>query len=230
MNLNCKNCGAKIEAEHVNLDRLIAKCSACDAVFSFADEFEYAPTPEKAYKKFNVQQPKGMHLEHTGFDLKITRRWFTPMAIFLTFFAVFWNGFIVFWNYQALSMGAWFMSLFSLIHVGVGVFLIYWVLTSYLNRTEIIANMEEVSIQHKPLPWPGNKTLYASNIDQLYCKRKILRGNKSTTVTYEVYAVSDANTSQILVKGLPESEQALFIEQELERYLGIRDRPMKGEL
>jgi hypothetical protein len=32
------------------------------------------------------------------------------------------------------------------------------------------------------------------------------------------------------VSGLAEIEQALFIEQEVERHLGLRDRPMAGEV
>jgi len=35
----CKQSGTEIAADHINLDRLSAKCSVCNAVFSFADQF-----------------------------------------------------------------------------------------------------------------------------------------------------------------------------------------------
>jgi len=36
MHLNCKNCGRSILAKNINLERAIAKCSRCRAVFRFA--------------------------------------------------------------------------------------------------------------------------------------------------------------------------------------------------
>jgi hypothetical protein len=38
------------------------------------------------------------------------------------------------------------------------------------------------------------------------------------------------NVRETLVKGLTDADQALYIEQELERHLRIQDQPVAGEL
>ena len=52
---------------------------------------------------------------------------------------------------------------------------------------------------------------------------------EQSSVTYSVQLVKDGG-QQALVKGLTDSQQALYIEQELERFLKIEDRPVRGEL
>jgi hypothetical protein len=234
MDLTCKRCGAKITADNVNLERMMAKCLECNAVFSFADEFAYAGASEDAYQKFNVAKPKGMQLEILGGEMKITRRWLSPVLFFLLPFCLFWNGFILVFGFSGFLAadqgGTGAFSLCLLPHLAIGLFLAYFVLASLVNVTEIKLSPGEFSIRHGPLPWLGNKRLAASHINQLYCKEKVSHRRRSTSLTYEVHAVTSANTTEKLIAGLNEPEEALFLEQEIERFLGIKDRPVPGEL
>ncbi|TXT35987.1 MAG: hypothetical protein FD138_1138, partial [Planctomycetota bacterium] len=54
-------------------------------------------------------------------------------------------------------------------------------------------------------------------------------GHATTSMQYEVYAVVNGQ-KQKLLGGLHEVDQALFVEQRLERYLGIEDRIVPGEM
>ncbi len=38
MKLTCPECGAHIPADNINVERLVAKCGACDAVFAFGGQ------------------------------------------------------------------------------------------------------------------------------------------------------------------------------------------------
>jgi hypothetical protein len=131
MQVTCKQCGAPIGAEAVNLDRLVAKCAFCNAVFSFADQLEPAERPRPAAERFDVPMPKGFDVQARTGRLRIARKWFS----------------------------------------------------------------------HK----------------------------NSTSTTYEVYAILQDGARQKLLSGLHEIEQALYIEQEIERFLEIEDRPVRGE-
>jgi hypothetical protein len=228
MQLTCKKCGAPVEAENINLDRLLAKCSVCSSVFDFADQVG-EPGKDRSLNTLDVPMPKGFAVNNYGGELTITRRWFGPKFILLTVFALFWNGFMVFWFGIAIAGELWPMALFGLIHAGVGLGLIYYVLTGYFNKTAVTVNMMDVVVKHGPLPYPGNKRLNRTNIKQLYCKEKIRRGKNSTYCSYEVHAVTQDDKHEKLLTGLEESEQALYVEQEIERALGLTDRPVRGE-
>lgn len=230
MHLNCRNCGAEINAGDVNLDRMLAKCNCCNAVFSFDDQFEYADTPEQAYQKFNVEKPRGMQVQAMGGEIKIIRNWFSPVIIFLALFCIVWNGLLLFWFGVAFTSQSWFPAVFVLPHAAVGLGLLYWVLAGIFNITEIQVNGQELSIRHRPLPWPGNKNLFLADISQLYCKEHVTRGRRSSHTTYEVHAVTRDNQRQKLITGLPHTDEALFLEQEIEQFWGIKDRPVQGEL
>jgi hypothetical protein len=65
---------------------------------------------------------------------------------------------------------------------------------------------------------------------QIYCKEHISRGKNGTTTTYQVRAATHAGVQEKLVESLDSSDQALFLEQEIERFLNIKDAPVVGEL
>ena len=48
-------------------------------------------------------------------------------------------------------------------------------------------------------------------------------------MTYEVHLIDRNYKHAKLVTGLPSSEHALYLEQEIERFLHIADRPVRGE-
>jgi hypothetical protein len=87
-----------------------------------------------------------------------------------------------------------------------------------------------LEISHKPIPWLGNKRLKSAELKQIYVKEKIKRNNNNTSVTYEVRAILLNGKSIKIISGLPNSEQALYVEQEIERYIGIEDVKVKGEV
>jgi hypothetical protein len=67
-------------------------------------------------------------------------------------------------------------------------------------------------------------------ITQLFCKEVAKNNKNGQSFHYEVWAVlHDSTTKKVAGAGLS-LEQALFIEQRLERSLGIEDKSVPGEV
>lgn len=227
--LKCPACGSALAAKDLDPARSLAKCAHCGALMSLAP-----PTvgPGGVRARPEIPLPPALRVTELPDGLEIRRRWFTPGVIFLAFFCVAWDGFLVFWYGIAFKTGApLIMSLFPLIHVAVGVGLTYTTLATIFNTTRIRLTWNDLSVTHSPLPWPGNRTIPRQEIDQLYCRRFVHRSSDSgPTTKYEVWMnTTDGKAKKLLGANLDE-QQALFVEQQIERALGIPDRPMAGEV
>jgi len=238
MHVYCTHCHVQIPAEDLNIDTAIARCRSCQAVFSFADALQRdaaarpprPSVPSTAPRgRRDVPLPRGVTLEETGTGLRFVRRWFQWVVLFLIVFCVVWDGFLVFWYTLAFREGApWIMIVFPLGHLAVGAGLTYYVLCMLVNRTIVEVGDGVLSIRHVPLPWRGNRTLPADELDQLYCKQRVHRSRNGSYETYEIYALDKTGQQHKLLSGLPESDDALFLEQQIEKYLHVRDRAVEG--
>ena len=225
MKLSCPSCGAPIKAEDMNLDRMVAKCRACHAVFDFQ------ATAATRTRRDAVPLPSAIQLDARGGELVLTRAWRSPKFYFMAFFCVIWDGFLFFW--YAMTLGTDAPLLFALVpvlHVGAGVWLTYFTLCGFVNRTRIVARSDVLTVRHQPLPWPGARTLPTAELSQLFTVEREHRGKNGTSHTYEVTARVSRGADVKLIAGLPDQEQALFIEQQLEAFLGIHDEPVVGEV
>lgn len=222
-NILCKNCGANIPTENINIQKALAKCSSCDCVFNFDNQIKTTRPSVAMPEKFEVLKLRS--------SLDISYKWYSPMYIFLAFFALFWNGFMAVWYYIALTEGVWMMAAFGILHLAVGVGLIYTVLAGFFNSTHINVTQARLKILHEPLLWRGNQELETSEIDQIFSKMQVNRGkNGSTSLTYHLCMVDVSGKHIKLLTNLETPEQALFLEQELEKFLGIEDKKVAGEL
>jgi len=175
--------------------------------------------------------PDKIEFSDHGHFIGIIRKWFGPKIIFLTFFVIFWDGFLFSLYSKAIHSQDMMSMLFPLLHVAVGIGLTYYVIAGYLNKTYVRVDYSSIVIKDSPLPFFRNKTLNSSDIKQLYSKEKIRHNRESgSSVSYEVHAVTNDKKNIKLLRGLESSEQALFIEQEIEKFLKIEDKRVKGEL
>ena len=188
-------------------------------------KFDHTP----AKQRIEVDMPKHFKVNKTATELTITWSWFTYINLFLTFFAVIWNGFMIGWYTIAIAMEVWAMAAFGVIHLGVGVFLIYKVLTGYINKTVMKVTPHGIAIKHGPIPAAGNITLAVGNIKQLYCVERVSRGKNGSTITYQLNAITDERREMPLIKDLTNSRQARYLEQTIEDFLNIRDEAVSGE-
>ncbi len=66
-------------------------------------------------------------------------------------------------------------------------------------------------------------------LQPLNCREKISQGKNGASYRYAVLVVLQGRR-EVLLKGLENVEQALYIEQEMERFLKINDTPVAGEI
>lgn len=226
--LKCPSCGSPIRAEDFDAVKGAVKCSYCAALITLPGS---SPGGQVPGPRPLVPLPPGMTLKQTAGGIEMERRWFTPAVFFMLFFCIGWDSFLVFWYSMALQPGApWIMGVFPIAHLAIGVGLTYTTLATLFNKTRIKVDRGLVSVTHGPLPWTGQISLSADEIDQLFCKEKVSSRRNVPRLRYEVWAVLRRGESKrIGAEGL-DQDQALFIEQEIERALNIKPRAVAGEI
>ena len=174
--------------------------------------------------------PKGLELDRSGPYLQIAYKWFGWNTVFLSMFVVVWDGILItLYSGMRAHLDPVALLLPS-VHVLAGIVMTYSAIAGWFNRTYIRVGQGRLEVFHRPVPWIGNKTLPAIEIKQLFVNDHQEYRNKSLTVTYEVHAITQEGKTIKLVRGLASHEQGLFMEQEVEKYLGLKDIPVKGEL
>lgn len=242
--LKCPTCGAQIQASDMNLSTMYARCRECQSLVDLEAAPSAAPAPRDSIEgavlmpdgslapapPLPVPLPERLTVHTAGGALRIERRWFTWAAIFLAAFCTMWFGILGFWYLMAFSTGMIALMLFPLLHVAVGLFLAYFTVAMFVNTTEVVVANGMLTVRHGPLPWRGNREVPTEALEQLYCEEHISRTRNGTTVSYSVRARGRDGRVVKLVTGLPERDQAMYIEQEIERHLGIADRPVAGQV
>ncbi len=174
--------------------------------------------------------PKGLTIQEYAGTLQLTRSWFNWGLILLAIFCVCWIGFLVFWFSMAgQSNSPVLMFVFPIGHVAVGLGLAYVCIAGFVNKTIIRANVQELTIEHGPLWWPGNRVLDPAHIDQLYVKRIRHQSKNGVHYSYHLYARMVDGKHRKLISRLSNPGQARYIEQQLETYLAIVDTDVEGE-
>ena len=250
MKLHCPDCGARIPSDDVNLSTFVARCRACDSVFSFGDslrDFESGRHRRPAVGRAPAEGPRREELlvtperisvEDTGRLWAARWRWFRPEFIGLAVFCLAWDAFLIFW--YALAAGphkpgdgfSWLMVVFPVFHVAAGVGMTYYTLCGFVNRTAVLVTQYEVIVRHRPLPWLGNRRLVAAEITQLHCRQAMQvwadkTGNRA--VYYELMACLAEGRQVRLLGGFRNADEPQFLERAMEDRLGIEPRAVVGE-
>jgi len=218
------------------MDTGIGTCDHCRTVTSFAKELGLDDDggPERFKPRADVLQPEELQVENTATHLRFSKHWYRPGLFFLFFFCIAWNAFLIGWYVIGASspmpVGAKIiMMLFPIAHIAVGVGLSYKVLTGFLNRTVVEVSSYQLTLRHKPLPWKGNVTIPRTEIVQLYCRNRRLGRVNQSFGFYDLFVVLSSGKQVKLVKGENNLEHLLYLEQQIERRLGIKDKAMPNE-
>ncbi len=190
----------------------------------------HAPMPDRITREV---LPSGLRLTYT---------WFTPAAWFLLVFCVLWNGFLVMWYSKAGSIIDWskgldalagpeaMFVLFPLLHVAAGIGITWFTACSFVNRTMIDVSPREIRVRIGPVPWPGNRAVAPAQVAQVYREEIVRHTKNGQSITYQLSVALKDGKKLKLVSGVNAADQALYLEQEIERHLGIRDQAVVGEM
>jgi hypothetical protein len=221
--VRCKNCQAVIDPANIDWERELASCQGCGRLMDLRRErvtAAKAPNdPKKPRVRVPVDLPVGMSVASVaGERLVIRRRWLRQKHWFLLFlFAA--AAIYVAYLWATVGMNGWLV-------VGT-LFVLSWnynIAVMFVNSTTVSANSDAVTVTHGPMPslFGRNRSLEKSNIDQLYAAKY--------GALYAVFAKLRGGHEVSLVAPLVTADQAVFIEQQLERALGLVDVAVAGEL
>lgn len=234
LDLECEKCGSEIDGSNININSSLAKCGNCNSVFSIKEDHFFQHDRKG---RPEMIMPEGTDVLELNDSLDIRLNWlksYSKGALgFITFFAAIWNGAIFFMAGVAMNSGGFSSILPMGLHLLVGLGLIYYLATVYLNYTDIIVNEEYVEIDHRPIknPFIRSKRIESDEIDQLYVSKYVASTtNGKPNYAYALYAILKTNGRKVkLIKGMNRETQ-LYLEQEIERYLRISDRHVPGAI
>jgi hypothetical protein len=231
MRLHCEVCHVPLRTEDVSFDLSMAKCHACNAVYDLSGRKARglaAGPRERPPLRPKPALPERFRVEELDGTTTLSWRWFHVGYALLTGLCIAW---IVI---PVLLYATWFeegsapfiATLALWLFLGSGALLAYMVLTGFLNTTRIEVSRGGLRIQHGPLPWFSNVTRPGRELTQLYGQE--VKGKHHTY--YKLLALDREGREVLLLDHLENKEQALYLEQTLERGLGIEDGPVDGEL
>ena len=229
MKIRCPTCNLAVNSADINVATGISKCTSCNEIFNFSSQIPgYSCQGSKSRQA--VVQPKRFTLERGIDGLTIIRPWLSAQAIGMTIFCLFWNGFMVVWFSIAISQKIYIMALFGSFHALIGLGILYGTIAAWFNKTYINIKQNSLTIKHKPFPAAKQFVLTKSDIKQLYTKENHHYTKSGHSIDYSLHAITRKEANIKLLSGLPSSEEALFLEQEIEKYLRIEDAPVGVEL
>lgn len=221
--VSCPKCKENILGDGININDKIAKCDACGVVFSFQKEINHLTKPQRV--KQEIFRPEGIDLFHFNNELDFTIQ--RPYSILdgllggigIPFALIFTVAFIIKGGSLIIpTLLFWLMSAYP----------IYSWVTHAKKKININIDEKSVNVHWKPNNRKKAKSYDKTDIDQLYIKKNI-----TSHGLYEVYMIVNGLEGQKhvnLIPGIGSLSKAMYIEQEIEKYLGIIDREVIEEL
>ncbi len=216
----CAACSREIPGIDININDKIAKCNECNIVFSI--QGEVSGLLEKKKIRQEIIRPEGIDLFHFGDELDITfRQPWTALEIIavccLPFFAILFT--IVFFEKDISVFIPGILWLSSLAVIA----------NAYLrpkHKVHITIDDRYLSVYWRPKKLHKDKDYRLEEIDQVYVRLS------PDGTGYSVNMITNGVNGQkhvALINGLQSISKAHFLEQEIERHLGIVDRVVSEE-
>lgn len=223
----CEKCRSEIDVKNIDLEKAIAKCVTCNSVLDCSSQLESS----KNFRRDDIELPGSINLQKDDRYLKIQFRWVNVQLLYLVPFCLCWDILpLVWYQYGLIPTDHPLAIAYLVFHFIIGVGLTYYCLAGLINKTMIEVTENTLYVKDMPLTFFRNMDIELASLDQFYSREKRHRGKKLSWPSYEVHAILKTGRIIHLVSGLNKSEQALYIEQVLEDYLGITDRPVDGEI
>ncbi len=213
MQVNCPNCGEKVTADYINIQKMTAVCPACDTVFSFD-----VPETQKA-KRRKVKQPTNLMLNdddalHMAFwtNFRLDKNEAFLSSAILSFSM----GFIAL---LLIASHAPLLVTLGFILIALGA--IYRAALTVANKTHIEMDDDTIKVTRKPLPNPfnqGHDVSLAGVTALKYEETALSKKEAFDTPRYVVWAETTDGTRRVIVNDVTE-DYAVFIAQRLEERL-----------
>ncbi len=213
--VNCPSCAEAITADQINLENSAAKCGSCHVIFSIEEEMAAIKVKEEIKQEYF--RPEGINLFYYKGEMEISldgyvNQW--DAAGLMLFLGALGIGLLLYFDKNMSVL----IPLISLL----GSLLFTFRLINYKkNRIFIDINDASLSVKHRPNNLVKDVSFPAEDIDQVYIKQSATQGGY-----FELQAIINGSQGQYHQKLLTVNTltKAKYLEQEIEKYLGIEDR------
>lgn len=169
--------------------------------------------------------PKRMKIDYYDDYMHIQKKWMGQSTLIIGLLCLAWAAVFV-RTYkiiaQGINSGDVPLIMLAILFAAGAVLLGYFLVANWLNKTDIFVNKQLIEIKISPVPWRGNMRLNAAKIEEFSVEKHVAGSEKKRKVTYAVLFRQNNDKITKLVSGLENKDQALFIEQKIENYLGLK--------
>ncbi len=220
----CPSCATEVPATNLNINDKIAKCGACNVVFSFQETVNNLFTNPSKVKQ-EIIRPEGIDLFYFKEELDITIQQPYSGLEFLMAFCGLLFGFL--FTMIAIKKGGSFPPMAAIF---------FWLMTAYpiyswsrhaKNKIYININERLLNIEWRPKKGTKDQSYNLQDIDQLYIRKNANSG------LFDVQMIVNGIEGQKHIRLIPSLDnlsKARYLEQEIEKHLGIIDREVLEEI
>lgn len=179
---------------------------------------------EQGFKHLQIPQPQGLDVEK-GSELLIIKEWLSAGIPALSLALLMFGG----WGIYFAIQGEFFCIILMVILFCLNA-LYYLFVYGAVNTTEIRVSLAQLTVENSVHTW-NNKKIASRDIEQLYCQKVRNWGERhfwGDSHCYNVWVVTKDGQNISLIQGLHEPLEAVYIEQEIERFLSIEPRAVPG--
>ncbi|MEM6964869.1 MAG: hypothetical protein AAF573_08900 [Bacteroidota bacterium] len=228
LKVNCPTCQTSVAADNLNIQNNIAKCGSCDVIFSFAEQVEQLTHQHGISQE--VLRPEGVELNYfqDELDISVEQPWgnFEIFLVALFPFLVTLVTAIVIKQIPPTDLAKAGMITFWVASI-IGYIAYFFI----RKRHKIYVHIDDLhlNVERRPRKFIKDAQYDIRDIDQVYTKNVI---TSNGTQGFGIFMIVNARAGQQhveLVKSVNSRSKAKYIEQEIERKLGIQDRRVPDE-
>ena len=219
----CPSCCDPVSADNLNIESNIAKCNNCDGIFSFESQVERLTLRDDITQE--LLQPEGVQLSyfHTELDIAVEQPWSGSeigLVTMFPFFIFMLLGIII----ETISLIPFAKAIAIAILVTSFVGYITYFFRRKRHKLYVHIDNHNLYIERRPKKFIKDKMYAIQHIDQIYIKN----GTSGNSVHMIVNGPQGQKHIQ-LIQSVNSRTKAKYIEQEIERHLGIKDRRVPDE-
>ena len=216
----CPSCDTDIPATDLNIHDKVGKCVSCNVLFPLQGTIQsLVHTPLSFQPKQTILRPEGIDVFQFRNELEFSFK--RPVSEWSLLFLFLYAAFIPLPLTIAYFAGNGKMPILVPIFLWIPSLLSLYYLYFKKSTSSITIDDKQVTIQYRTKGRKRAQSYAVSDIDQLYIKKL------SSQSGYSLHAIVDSengSTHVTLIPLLKSHSKAIYLEQEIERHLGIIDR------
>lgn len=222
--IECPSCNGSVVAADVNIQEMVGKCGACDSLFSLQPMASKLQIDNQAFHHEELDRPAGVEINYFHNEMEISIQQpqvLSALALIISplFLLI---GMLIFYKHgHTWSLGLAGTS------AALGAYGLWKLINKRKYRSYVTISKSKLDIEHRPQNLVKDKSYSTADIEQFFVAGDTQVGG------YAIFAVVndiEGQKRQRIVGGITSQIKAKYLEQEMEKYLGIKNKKVIGEL